>query len=70
MRELKQYVCDTCGTVYKEKELCEMCEKGHTHVDHVISATYQSTHQNGKYPQKVYIEFEDGSRRYYKLTSN
>ena len=29
MKEQKLYVCDYCGTQYKEKAECKKCEEGH-----------------------------------------
>ena len=29
MKEVKHYICETCGTEYGDKRTCEMCEKGH-----------------------------------------
>lgn len=38
MKNLTLYVCEICGTQYKDKIRCEQCEKGHR-TDLIITGT-------------------------------
>lgn len=66
MKEIKQYKCDYCGTVYSEKDRAERCEKNHKHIAKVVSIHYlsQSIDATG-YPNKIIVEFSDGSEKTY-----
>ena len=67
MKEQKLYVCEFCGTQYKEKSKALECEKNH-HVPktmrqpqyHVVKCS-----QDG-YPDRIEIVFEDGKTIWYK----
>lgn len=63
MREQKLYICDYCGTQYKEKVRCAECEKSHIRITKIRDINY---HACGKYPDRVEIVFDDGSFAYYK----
>ena len=70
MREVKQYICEICGTAYAEKERCKECESSHRHPT-VISRAHYLPYKNLKsgYPLKLEIGFSDGSTKTYKLES-
>lgn len=64
MKEQKLYVCDFCGTQYKDKEKARTCEKGHKVYNRISDVRY---HAGVMLPDRVEVEFTDGSRRWYKL---
>ena len=68
MKEVKQYICEICGTVYAEKESCKACETNHRHPT-IISRAHYLAYGNLKsgYPLKLEIGFSDGSMKTYKL---
>lgn len=63
MKEQKLYVCDFCGTQYTDKEKALICEKGHEMPKRISDVRY---HAGGDFPDRVEIEFTDGSRCWYK----
>lgn len=63
MKEQKLYVCDYCGTQYKDKEKALICERGHKIYNRISDTRY---HVGGIFPDRVEVEFTDGSRRWYK----
>lgn len=67
MKELTKYKCDYCGTEYKEKSNAQQCEDNHK-VNATISRRHYLNYAQDKsgYPQKVYIQFEDGKVIEYK----
>lgn len=70
MKEVKQYICEICGTVYAEKESCKACETNHRHPIRIASAHYLACRNlKSGYPLKLEIGFSDGSTKTYKLES-
>ncbi|MCM1059815.1 MAG: hypothetical protein NC452_05935 [Eubacterium sp.] len=67
MKELKQFQCEICNTVYKSKDLCESCERFHCKPKQITKANFNAG-QNGslKYPQRILIEMEDGKTATYE----
>ncbi len=63
MKEQKLYVCDFCGTQYKDKKKAMACEKGHKLIARINNEGY---HAGGELPDRVEVEFTDGSRCWYK----
>lgn len=63
MKELKLFVCEHCGTQYKDKEKAKGCEMTHKVANGIGNASY---HANGDYPDKVEVQFTDGKKIWYK----
>ena len=63
MKEQKLYMCEYCGTQYKEKNKALDCEYIHKDAKNVKDAQY---HAGGDYPDRVEITFHDGTSRWYK----
>lgn len=63
MKEQKLYVCDYCGTQYKEKAKAIACERGHKTAKGITDTRY---HAGGDFPDRVEVAFTDGSRCWYK----
>lgn len=68
MRQVTQYQCEICGTMYDAPEKCEACEASHVAVENVQSYRYIPVNQgtNSKYPVSVTILMEDGTVGVYK----
>ena len=67
MREVKHYICEICGTEYKDIKKCERCERSHRVPKAITKMRYLPITQDDKgYPVTVDIVFEDGTTRIYK----
>lgn len=67
MKEVKHYICETCGTEYGDKEACEMCENGHHKPMKINGANWSSIKNDGSgYPAKVHIRMSNGEVITYK----
>ena len=61
MKEIRHYICEICGTEYKDKESCKSCEKGHIKPLKIVKEKYISIKNNaGGYPISLDIEMTDG----------
>ena len=67
MKEQKLYVCEFCGTQYKEKSKALDCEKNHHTPKTMKQPQYHAAKcsQDG-YPDRIEIVFEDGKVVWYK----
>lgn len=63
MREQKLYMCEYCGTQYKDKTKALSCEKTHKKVSNLKDTRY---HANCDLPDRVEVVFEDGTSCWYK----
>lgn len=63
MKETTYYVCEICGTVYKEIGDCKSCEESHIKIKKIERARYNPSY---KYPITIAVEFEDGKTIKYK----
>ena len=67
MRKVEHYVCEICGTEYRDKSMAENCEKCHKQPVAIHQARYVSKSQNGAgYPVAVEIQMSDGTFQTYK----
>ena len=67
MKEQKLYVCDYCGTQYKEKTVCQKCEKAHVKPVEIKDCKYIAMKDNLKgYPTQVHLKMADGTVQIYK----
>ena len=67
MREVKHYICEICGTEYKDKKKAQDCEKHHCKAVTIKKARYTSFDNNKKgYPVSIDIEMADGTVVTYK----
>lgn len=67
MKEQKLYLCDYCGTQYKDKDECKKCEKGHNVPVGISGANYVSVKSNGSgYPTQIHIKMSNGETITYK----
>lgn len=67
MKELKLFVCEHCGTQYKEKNDCLKCEKAHVKPVEIQDCKYVAMKVNSKgYPTQIHVKMEDGTVQIYK----
>ena len=67
MKELKQYQCEHCKTVYSEKRKAEQCEKNHKVKVKVVKMVHRPVSDDASgYPLYVMVKFDDGQVVKYK----
>ena len=67
MKKVEHYICEACGTEYKDKDRCIACEKGHVKPVKICTSRFISLDRNAKgYPLSINIEMEDGKIITYK----
>lgn len=67
MKEQKLWVCDFCGTQYKDKSDCVKCEKSHRVPTEIKDTRYIAMKDNLKgYPTQIHVKFDDGTVQVYK----
>ncbi len=67
MKKVEHYICELCGTEYKEKEMCTKCEKGHKKPTGITGASFAPITSDGSgYPVRVKIVMSDGKTITYK----
>lgn len=71
MKEIRNYGCEICGTVYSEKARAVECEKSHKRPGKVMSGDYYpySVDKQG-YPIKIHVKMSDGNVVSYKKLSS
>lgn len=62
MKELTQYQCEVCGTLYADQTKCEECEAFHESVIGVERYNYHAMGMGpeSKYPYTVVLRMADG----------
>lgn len=66
MRVQKLYVCEICGTGYKDKKAAEECEARHKKVK-IVDCRYLPYSQNTSgFPIKITVEDGNGKTAVYK----
>ncbi len=67
MKQIKLYVCELCGTQFANKADAEKCEKFHRFPKLVTPGSFKPFTMNGDgYPDKVLVNFDDGSQIQYR----
>lgn len=67
MKKVEHYICEICGTEYKDKKTCMECEKGHHTPKKIAGATYVSIkNDRSGYPMRVHVEMSNGETITYK----
>lgn len=67
MRKIEHYICEICGTEYKDRLSAEKCEKCHKRPVAIIKSRYVSQYQNGAgYPVTIEVQMSDGTFKTYK----
>ena len=67
MKEIKHYICEICGTEYKDKFKAQKCEKNHCEPINIEKCRYLSYEYNNKgYPVSIDVRMKDGQILTYK----
>jgi hypothetical protein len=67
MRKIEHFVCEICGTEYRDRLAAVSCEKCHKTPVAIIKSRYVSKSQNGAgYPVTIEIQMSDGTFQTYK----
>lgn len=67
MKEVSLYVCEICGTQFKDKQKCKECESGHVKPLKITGTKYVPLSDNQKgYPTMIHVRMEDGETIAYK----
>ena len=67
MKEQKLYVCEYCGTQYKNKDNALTCEARHHPPVKIINAAYHAAKSvDDGYPDRIEVKFSDGKTIWYK----
>lgn len=66
MKEITQYKCEICGTLYAEKTECEKCEKQHKIPNSIVKADFRAAKSYPGYPPYIIVKFNDGSEKKYR----
>lgn len=66
MKSLQLYVCEHCGTQYKDKKECEKCEDSHKIAVEVHNMKFHACNGADNYPDKVELKMADGKMVWYR----
>lgn len=67
MKEIHHYVCEICGTEYKDKDRAEKCENGHCGPVKIMRSRFLKFENNQKgYPLSITVLMEDGTEQVYR----
>lgn len=65
MKSLQLYVCEHCGTQYKDKNECKKCEDSHKVALEIHDMRFHACKDSGNYPDKVELKMADGKMIWY-----
>lgn len=65
MKSLQLYVCDHCGTQYKDKNECKQCESNHKSALEIHDMRFHASKESINYPDKVELKMADGKMIWY-----
>ena len=65
MKSLQLYVCEHCGTQYKDKKECKKCEDNHKIALEIHDMRFHSCKDIVNYPDKVELKMSDGKMIWY-----
>ena len=61
MKQISLFVCEICGTQFKDKIAAKDCEASHKVPEKIAGCRYLSKNQDAKgYPQTISVAFKDG----------
>lgn len=68
MKEITQYQCETCGTIYNNEDTCAECENFHIAVESVAQYKYNPKEMGpeSRYPYAVVIKMDNGQELIFK----
>lgn len=63
--EIQLYVCEHCGTKYKDKNECKKCESNHRAALEIHDMRFHACKDSDNYPDKVELKMADGKMIWY-----
>ena len=67
MKMTKRYVCEICGTEYRDEKMAVNCEKGHRTPVEITGMRYAPiTNDATGYPQYIIVRMSSGEKVAYK----
>ena len=66
MKEVKQYKCEYCGTLYSDKNECAACEKQHVVPREIVIVHHRPKGVCAAYPPRIDVAFSDGTIQHYE----
>lgn len=67
MREMKQYVCEGCGTPYADKTKAQECERNHKSAINILYQRFLPKKNDASgYPISITVKMADGKEVVYK----
>lgn len=67
MKEVKQYICEGCGTQYADKAKATECEKNHKNVVNILYERFLPKKNDASgYPISITVKMMDGKEVVYK----
>lgn len=64
MKALQLYMCEYCGTQYKDKKECEKCESNHKSAVKIKNMKFHADKKTN-YPDRLEVEMSDGKIYWY-----
>ena len=64
MKELNQYQCEVCKTMYADPQVAIRCERSHILPKKISNYKYDS-YANKRFPEYITVTFVDGSILFY-----
>ncbi len=65
MKSIQLYVCEHCGTKYKDKNECKKCESNHRAALEIHDMRFHACKDSDNYPDKVELKMADGKMIWY-----
>lgn len=62
---IQLYVCEHCGTKYKDKNECKKCESNHRAALEIHDMRFHACKDSDNYPDKVELKMADGKMIWY-----
>ena len=67
MREIQQYLCEHCGTLYADKMKAQECERNHKSAINILYQRFLPKKNDASgYPISITVKMEDGKEVVYK----
>lgn len=67
MKEVKQYICECCGTQYADKSKAIECERNHKSVADILKERFLPKKNDASgYPISITVKMMDGKEVVYK----
>ena len=66
MKSVHLFICNHCGTQYKEKDDCKKCETSHIMPIEIKQQRFHAQKDTKNYPDKIEIKMADGKTVWYR----